>query len=58
MYSVWHKSRGKDYWLKMIKEYDYVAIGGIVTKEIKPSEYKYFHWFIRQATKIIAKYMD
>lgn len=43
---VWHKSRGKDYWLKMIKEYDYVAIGGIVTKEIKPSEYKYFHWFI------------
>ena len=48
---VWHKSRGKDYWLKMIKEYDYVAIGGIVTKEIKPSEYKYFHWFIRQAHK-------
>lgn len=48
---VWHKSRGKDYWLKMIKEYDYVAIGGIVTKEIKPSEYKYFHWFIQQAHK-------
>lgn len=25
---VWHVSRGHDYWLKMIKEYDYVAIGG------------------------------
>ena len=39
---VWHKSRGLDYWKKMCKEYDYVAIGGIVTKEIKPNEYKYF----------------
>lgn len=39
---VWHKSRGKDYWLKMVKDYDYVAIGGIASKEIKPSEYKYF----------------
>ena len=46
---VWHKSRGKDYWLKMIKEYDYVAIGGLVTREIKPSEYKYFHWLISKA---------
>jgi len=48
---VWHRSRGKEYWLRMIKEYDYVAIGGIVTKEIKSSEYKYFHWFIQQAHK-------
>jgi hypothetical protein len=39
---VWHKSRGLDYWKKITKEYDYVAIGGIVTKEIKPEEYKYF----------------
>lgn len=46
---VWHKSRGKEYWLRMIKEYDYVAIGGIVSREIKPSEYKYFHWLISKA---------
>lgn len=39
---VWHKSRGLDYWKKMTKDYDYVAIGGIVAKEIKPEEYKYF----------------
>lgn len=32
---VWHRSRGKQYWLDMISEYDYVAVGGIVTKEIK-----------------------
>ena len=30
----------------MCQEYDYVAIGGIVTKEILPQEYKYFIWFI------------
>lgn len=46
---VWHKSRGKDYFIKMCQEYDYVAIGGIVTKEIKPEDYKYFKWFIDTA---------
>jgi hypothetical protein len=39
---VWHKSRGLDYWKKMIAEYDYVAIGGIVSKEIKQTEYDIF----------------
>lgn len=48
---VWHKSRGKQYFLDMVKEYDYVAIGGIVSGEIKRSEYKYFPWFIEQAHK-------
>lgn len=48
---VWHKFRGRDYWLKMVKDYDYVAIGGIVTKEIKPKEYKYFHWLLKEAKK-------
>lgn len=27
---VWHKSRGVDYWKKMIANYKYVAIGGLV----------------------------
>ena len=48
---VWHKSRGKDYWLKMVKEYDYVAIGGIVTREIKQTEYPFFNWFLQEARK-------
>ena len=48
---VWHKFRGKDYWLRMVKDYDYVAVGGIVTKEIKPSEYKYFTWLLNEAKK-------
>ena len=48
---VWHKSREKQYWLDMVKEYDYVAIGGIVTREIKPSEYKFFHWLLAEAKK-------
>lgn len=39
---VWHKSRGLDEWIKLTKDYNYVAIGGIVTKEIKSSEYKFF----------------
>lgn len=48
---VWHKSRGKEYWLQMVKDYDYVAIGGIVTKEIKRKEYPYFHWLLKEAKK-------
>ena len=52
---VWHKSRGKEEFLKMCDEYDYVAIGGIVSKEIKRQEYKYFPWFINEAHKRGAK---
>ncbi len=52
---VWHKARGKDEFLKLCEEYDYVAIGGIVTKEITQSEYKFFPWFINEAHKRGAK---
>jgi hypothetical protein len=48
---VWHKSRGKDEFLKMCDEYDYVSIGGIVSKEIKQNEYPFFTWFINEAHK-------
>ncbi len=48
---VFHKSRGKQYWFKIIKEYDYVAIGGIVTKEIRPKEYPFLNWFLSEAKK-------
>ena len=33
----------------MCKEYDYVALGGIVAKEIKTDEWKYLPWFINTA---------
>lgn len=48
---VWHKSRGIGEWERLTKEYDYVAIGGIVTKEIKPSEQKYFIPLLKIAKK-------
>ena len=39
---VWHKSRGVDEFKKMCDEYDYVAIGGIVSGEITKKEYENF----------------
>ena len=53
---VWHKSRGKDEFLKMCEEYDYVAIGGLVTKEIAAETIiSIAPWFIREAHKQGAK---
>lgn len=47
---VWHKNRGKEYFVKMCENYPYVALGGIVTKEIPRQLYeKGFPWFIRTA---------
>lgn len=46
---VWHKSRGIDYWHKMTEYYDYVAIGGIVTREIKPKDYPFFSKLLKIA---------
>lgn len=36
---VWHKSRGIDEFKKLVEDYDYIAIGGIATKEITRDEY-------------------
>ena len=47
---VWHKNRGKEYFIKMCENYPYVALGGIVTKEIPRQKYeKGFPWFIKTA---------
>lgn len=46
---VWHKKRGYDDFLRTVQEYDYAAIGGIVTKEIKKTEYQYFRELLRIA---------
>ncbi len=48
---VWHRSRGKEYWLQMIKDYNYVAIGGIVSKEITNKDYPFFNWFLQTAKR-------
>lgn len=53
---VWHKSRGKEYFVEMCKNYPYVAIGGIVTKEIPINKYeKLFPWFVKTAHKYGCK---
>ena len=46
---VWHKSRGIEEYKRLISDYNYVAIGGIANKEIKPSEYNFFNKMIEMA---------
>lgn len=52
---VWHKSRGKDYFLSTCKDYKYVALGGIAIKEIPKDLHKLFPWFIAKAHENGAK---
>ena len=52
---VWHKSRGIEEYIKLCRAYDYIAIGGIVSKEISKDEYKYFPELIKIAHKNKAK---
>lgn len=58
---VWHKTRGKDEYLKICDEYGYISVGGLVgaggagvsaySKEVA----KYFPWFVNEAHKRGAK---
>lgn len=56
---VWHLSRGKEDFLKMCDEYDYVAIGGIAGTDRRSKKQqnliKAFPWFIKEAHKRGAK---
>ena len=52
---VWHTSRGIKEWKVMCDEYKYVAIGGIVSKEIKPEQYKALPLLINEAHKVNTK---
>lgn len=47
---VWHPIRGKDEFLRMCDEYDYVCLGGIVGQKWRGVE-QYMPWFIREAHK-------
>lgn len=48
---VFHRSCGKEYFHKLINEFEYIAIGGIAKKDIKRNEYKYFDYFINETHK-------
>lgn len=53
---VWHISRGKDYFIKMCKEYDYIAFGGILTDGVPTKEImKVLPWFTKTAHKYGCK---
>jgi hypothetical protein len=52
---VWHVSRGLNKYKRMCDEYDYVAIGGIVSKEITPDKYHALPPLITEAHKRKAK---
>ncbi len=46
---VWHRSRGKEYFLSICGEYRYIGMGGFAIKDITPSEYQHIRWFIQTA---------
>ena len=50
---VFHKERGKDWFLGAVKEYPYVAFGGIAIdrKTMKRKELDAIPWFIKEAHK-------
>ena len=52
---VWHLSRGMDEYRRMCDEYDRVAIGGIVSKEITPDKYGALPALIAEAHQRGAK---
>ena len=52
---VWHLSRGLDDFKRMCDEYSYVAIGGIVSKEITSDKYNALPVLIAEAHKRNAK---
>lgn len=47
---VWHKSRGIDYFKRMVDEYEYIAIGGLVF-HVKQSEWDIIHRMVDYAAK-------
>lgn len=53
---VWHISRGKEYFLQMVKNYNYVAFGGLLTDGVPTVKLeKAFPWFINEAHKAGCK---
>lgn len=48
---VFHKERGKDYWLGMVRDYGYVALGGLTNLHKKTDQIpeSMFPWFLQTA---------
>lgn len=46
---VWHKSRGIKEYKRLVNNYEYISIGGIVTKEIKKEEYPIIKKMVKYA---------
>jgi len=51
---VWHAHRGIDYWKKMVDEYEYIAIGGLVP-QAKDVRYKVTHDTIKKLVEYAHK---
>lgn len=52
---VWHKTRGKEEFIKMCQEFDYVALGGFAIRNWTKKDFKYIPWFINTAHANKAK---
>lgn len=52
---VMHRSRGKEYYLDLVQNHKYVAVGGIAAGHVRRTEYNYIEWFITEAHKAGAK---
>jgi hypothetical protein len=52
---VMHRSRGKEYYLDLVRKHAYVAVGGIAAGHVRRTEYEYLAWFIAEAHKAGAK---
>lgn len=46
---VWHRSRGKPYFLDLVQEYNTVGFGGIALRHVRKKEFPYLLWFLEQA---------
>jgi hypothetical protein len=42
---VWHINRGKEYWLRMCREYKYIAWGAFLGEIKIPKNHRYVRWF-------------
>jgi hypothetical protein len=46
---VWHISRGWEYFIRMVQEYDYIGFGVFLTDNLDKNKYKYIPKFINKA---------
>ena len=46
---VWHRARGRQYWERLIREYSYVALGGIALGDITKAEHRFFPALLESA---------